>query len=109
MTVKEPSVPTVKVAVSPLVMVGACCTVSVKLCVASVPMPLPAVMREGIRSTAAAIGRSREGRRAVAVVHEVTPLGRVPVFAETVTVGKAVAVTVKMPATFSVKVAELRW
>ena len=43
-TVKLPAVPTVKVALAALVMVGAWPTVSVKVCVASVPTPLLATM-----------------------------------------------------------------
>ena len=43
-TVKLPAVPTVKVALAALVMVGDWPTVRVKVCVASVPTPLPATM-----------------------------------------------------------------
>ncbi len=46
-TVNVPAVPTVKVVWSALVMAGAWSTVSVKLCVASVPTPLLAVIVNG--------------------------------------------------------------
>jgi hypothetical protein len=46
-TVKVPTVPTVKVVLFALVITGAVFTVSVKLCVAAVPTPLLAVNVRG--------------------------------------------------------------
>jgi hypothetical protein len=46
-TVKDPGIPTVKVALLALVMAGAWSTVRVKFCVASVPTPLCAVIVSG--------------------------------------------------------------
>jgi hypothetical protein len=90
----EPDVPTVKVALLALVIAGAWSTVSVKVCVASAPIPLCAVkVREYVPAVPAA---GVPASFPVAGVN-VTPEGRVPLSAS-VGAGKPVAVTVKVPA-----------
>ena len=95
-TVNVPAVPTTKVVLFALVMAGAWLTVSVKLCVAWVPMPLFAWK---------VIGNVPDwvGVPDKVLPEKLTPVGRVPT-SVIVGVGKPVAVTVKV---FEVPVAKV--
>jgi hypothetical protein len=94
--VNVPAVPTTKVVLFALVMAGAWLTVSVKLCVAWVPMPLFAWK---------VIGNVPDwvGVPDKVLPEKLTPVGRVPT-SVIVGVGKPVAVTVKV---FEVPVAKV--
>jgi hypothetical protein len=100
-TVNVPAVPTVNVVLLALVITGAVFTVSVKLCIAAVPTPLLAVKLMGYVPLVPAAGVPL--RTPVAGVN-VTPAGNVPVSAN-VGAGNPVAVTVKVPAAPTLKVA----
>ena len=101
-TVKLPPEPTVNVVLAVLVIADAWSTVSVKLCVASAPMPL---WREGkvavvspLRLPVTAVPLSTP----VAAV-KVMPLGNVPLSLNA-GAGKPLSVTVKLPAAPTVNV-----
>ena len=100
-TVKEPAVPTVKVALEALVMAGAWFTVRVKLCVALAPTPFCAVKVIKYVPPVAAAGVPLSAP--VAAVN-VTPEGKEP-DSESVGAGEPVVVTVNEPAAPTVKVA----
>ena len=65
-----PDAPAVNVVLSALVMAGAWSTVSVKVCVASVPHAVVGGDRERVGAAGARVGRAGQGGGAVAVVHE---------------------------------------
>ena len=101
-TVKDPALPSVKVALSAEVMAGGPSTVRVKDWVASGVTPLEASM---VKRVDALLGRGAgQGGRAVPVVGEGHPGGQAPV-SDRDGVGVPVVVTVKDPALPSVKVA----
>jgi hypothetical protein len=100
-TVNVPPVPTVKVVLLALVITGAVFTVSVKVWLACVPTPLLAVKLMGYVPLVPAAGVPL--RTPVAGVN-VTPAGSVPV-SPNVGAGNPVAVTVKVPAAPTLKVA----
>ena len=95
--------PTVKVALDALVMAATWFTVSVKFCVALVPMPLWAVKVMGKVPLTVGV----PARTPVAVL-KVTPAGRAP-DSEAYGAGKPVAVTVNEPAVVMLNVESKRW
>jgi hypothetical protein len=99
-TVNEPALPTVKVVDVALAMAGAWSTVSVKLWVAAVPMPLEAVKLKAYVPEVPAAGVPL---KAPVLELNVTPLGSAPVSLR-VGVGKPVAVIVNEPELPTVKV-----
>jgi len=99
-TEKLPAAPTVNVVEAPLVIAGAWPTVSVKLCVAAVPMPLLAVIVIGKAPEVAEVPLSVAVPLPLSM--KVTPAGSAPVSVNAA-VGKAVEVTVKLPGVFTVK------
>src|SRR4051812_30181134 len=87
-TPKVLGVPTVKVVLLALVMVGVRLTVSVKFCVALPPTPLLAVMRIGKLPLTVGVPLSAP------VLLRLTPVGNAPVSVR-IGAGKPVAVTIK--------------
>jgi hypothetical protein len=99
-TVKEPALPTLIVALAALVIAGAWFTVSVKLWVAAVPMPFEAVKVSAYEPPLPAAGVPLS---TPVPALKVTPPGSVPVSAS-VGLGKPVLVTVNDPAIPTVRV-----
>src|SRR4051794_39008436 len=106
-TANVPAAPTVKVVLLPLVMAGACCTVSVKFCVAFGVTPLFAVMTIGYVPPVPAFGVPASVAVPSPLSTNVTPPGSAPLWLITIEapVGKPVAVTAKVPAWPTLKVA----
>jgi hypothetical protein len=102
-TVNEPATPAVKVVLFALVITGGWFTVSVKACVAFVPIPFWAVKVMGY--VPAVPGRGVPLSTPVAVL-KVTPVGRVPVSLNA-GAGKPVSMIVNDPADPTVNVAML--
>src|SRR5271157_611600 len=102
-TVKLPAAPTMKVVLLALVMAGAWLTVRVKVWVAGLPTPLEAVKCREYVPPVPAAGVPLSVAVPLPLSANVTPLGKVPVSLR-LACGKAVVVTVKLPAAPAVKV-----
>jgi hypothetical protein len=96
-TVNDPAAPTVNVALVPLVIAGAWSTVSVKVCVASVPITLCALMLSEYVLPVNAAGVPASVAVPFPLSTNVTPVGSAPVSVSAGS-GKPVVVTVKVPA-----------
>ena len=102
-TANVPAVPTVNVVLLALVMAGVWSTVSVKLCVASVPIPLWALTVIAYVPPVPAAGVPLSVAVPFALSTNVTPLGSAPVSVKD-GLGKPVVVTAKVPRVPTVKV-----
>src|SRR3954453_11088109 len=103
-TANVPAAPTVKVVLLPLVMAGACCTVSVKFCVAFGATPLLPVMTIGYVPPVPAFGVPARVAVPLPLSVKVTLAGRPPVSLRATLTGKPVVVTLNVPAAPTVKV-----
>ena len=105
-TANVPAAPTVNVALVPLVIAGAWSTVSVKVCVASVPIPLCALMDREYVLPVPAAGVPLRVAVPFLLSTKVTPVGSAPVSVRD-GAGKPDVVTVNDPAPPTVNVALL--
>ena len=101
-TVKEPAAWAVKLAAAALVKAGGFCTLSVRVCVASVPTPLLAF---SVRVRVPAVPAAGVPEITPVVALSVRPSGRLPAVMLKDGAGKPEAASVKLPAAASRKFA----